>query len=481
MSAITDVPTTVVPAASGRRAASNQAILFVLWGAFFACYTWISVSRYAGYASMSFDLGIFEQVVRSYAEGRTPVADLLGPGFVIFGDHFSPVLALLAPLYLLFPSAQTLLVAQAALFALSVVPVTRAATRLLGNVRGLAVGVAYGLSWGVQRAVDFDFHEICFAVPLLAFVLEAMLARRWWRALAWCAPLVLVKDDLTLTAATIAALLAWQARRDDKRFVRVAAVSAVLCVIAWFCITLLIIPSFNASGTYRYWDKISGDAVLYGWLLDGVDEKFSTLLWILIPTTGLIALRSPLLVATLPTFGWRFLSQEEHYWSTDWHYNAVLMPIVALAMVDAIARVRATHPAWLRGYASHLPGLVLAAAIALSGTLPISKLTQSQSERYEQNAAAATSALARVPDGATVEGDNATVAHLTGRCRVFFVGSTDGFVPDYIAVHMTDKTAAEMRDYAHELHPGTTYQVLAGESDFWVLRRVNGFGGAAPQ
>ncbi|MGP4019616.1 DUF2079 domain-containing protein [Saccharopolyspora sp. 5N708] len=472
MITIIEASTTTAPASSDRPAVSSRVIPYLLCGAFYVCYVAISLSRYAGYASMSWDLGIFEQVVRSYAEGRTPVSDLLGPGFVIFGDHFSPILALLAPIYFVFPSAQTLLVAQAALFALSVVPVTRAATRLLGNARGRAVGVAYGLSWGVQRAVDFDFHEICFAVPLIAFALEAMLSQRWWRALAWCAPLVLVKDDLSLTAAAFAVVLAVLAGKHDKRFVRVAVVSAVLFVVAWFCITVLVIPSFNTSGTYRYWDKIAGEVAFPASLLEGAGEKFSTALWILLPTTGLIAVGSPLLLIALPTFAWRFLSQEEHYWSTDWHYNAVLMPIVTLAMVDAIARVRATHPSWLRGYASHLPGVVLAAAVALSVTLPISWLVPSDGERFDQDATAASSVLDRIPDGATVAANNATAAHLTSRCRVFWIANTEGVAPEYIAVYEPDKNAAEMREYLLELHPGTTYQVLAEESGFWALHRA---------
>lgn len=471
MTAITQGSTNTASAGFRRLAVPGWVIPYLLAAAFFVCYATISLSRYTRFGSMSWDLGIFEQVVRSYAEGRTPVSDLLAPGFVIFGDHFSPILALLAPLYFVFPSAQTLLVAQAVLFALSVIPVTRAATKLLGNVRGRAVGVAYGLSWGVQRAVDFDFHEICFAVPLIAFALEAMLSQRWWRALAWCAPLVLVKDDLSLTAAAFAVVLAVLARKHDKRFVRVAAVSAVLFVLAWVCITLLVIPSFSPTGSYRYWDKIAGDAAFPASLLEGAGEKFNTLLWILVPTTGLIALRSPLLLITLPTFGWRFLSQEEHYWSTDWHYNAVLMPIVTLAMVDAIARVRATHPAWLRGYSSHLPGLVLAAALALSSSLPISSLTRTDPD-HALDAAAGSRVLAQIPDGASVEGNIATVAHLTGRCRVFWLGNTQGITPDYIAVRESDTTTAEMLNYVRELHPEAKYEVVAAESGFWAFRRV---------
>ena len=93
---------------------------------------------------------VFEQAVRSYAHLQAPVVDLKGPGFNVLGDHFSPILALLAPVYRLFPSPLTLLIAQAALFAVSTVPVTRAAAGLLGRRCGLALGIAYGLSGRTQ-------------------------------------------------------------------------------------------------------------------------------------------------------------------------------------------------------------------------------------------------------------------------------------------------------------------------------------------
>ena len=52
--------------------------------------------------------------------GRHP-----GPGFNLLGDHFQPIVALVAPFFRLFPTPVTLLVAQALLTAVSVVPVCR--------------------------------------------------------------------------------------------------------------------------------------------------------------------------------------------------------------------------------------------------------------------------------------------------------------------------------------------------------------------
>jgi hypothetical protein len=202
--------------AAGRRFRNPGARLdpYLLAVVFFVAYALLSVTRYRRMLTMSWDLGIFEQAIKSYAHLQAPVADLKGPGFNILGDHFSPITALIAPFYRVFPTPVTLLIAQAVLFAVAVIPVTRGTAYLLGRGRGLAVGVAYGLSWGVQKAVEFDFHEIAFAMPLLAFSLEAVLRKRWAAAMWWAVPLVFVKEDMGITAAAIGVIVWWRTRQE---------------------------------------------------------------------------------------------------------------------------------------------------------------------------------------------------------------------------------------------------------------------------
>ncbi|MFF4357258.1 DUF2079 domain-containing protein [Streptomyces sp. NPDC001604] len=434
--------------------------------ALFAAYAILSILRYEHLATRSWDLGIFEQAVRGYAQLRAPVVDLKGPGFNILGDHFSPVLALLAPVHRLFPSPVTLLVAQAALFALSAVPVTRAAAGLLGRPRGLVLGLAYGLSWGLQRAVDFDFHEICFAVPLIAFSLEALLTRRWRPALLWALPLVLVKEDLGLTVAAVALVVALRCRRSPRPLVY-ALVVAVLGLAATFVTLTVVIPSFNTTGGYEYWTKVDSGFALF----DGTDVKLRTLAWLLIPTSGLLALRSPLFVVALPTLGWRFCSADDHYWGTGWHYSAVLMPVVALALVDALARARMSSRPWLRSYARHVPAAVAAAALALTTTLPLSTLTESATYDTPEGVPRIERALDRIPDGATVEADIGPSSRLTSRCRVFWIGATRGTTPDYIALNNTGKWVGDVQGYARQLHPDARYVIDDAAYGYVVLKR----------
>nr|WP_310942087.1 DUF2079 domain-containing protein [Streptomyces sp. gCLA4] len=454
--------------APSRAAAPRWAGPWAVAAGLFLVYLVLSVGRFRRMDWASWDLGIFEQAIRAYAHLQEPVADLKGPGANILGDHFSPIIALVAPVYRVFPGPVTLLVVQAALFALSAVPVTRAAGRLLGRARGIAVGVAYGLSWGIQRAVEFDFHEIAFAVPLLAFALEAVLARRWRAALLWGLPLILVKEDLGFTLAALAVVVAWRCRTTDRHTAGTAlGIAAAACVFAVLVFTVFI-PAFATDG-YGYWHKIEG-----GGPFAGAGTKLATLGWVLIPTSGLLALRSPLLLVAAPTLGWRFLSGDDHYWSTDWHYSAVLMPVVALALVDAIDTVRRGDRPWLRSYALQLPTAVLAASLALAMTsMPTAKLTEAATYEKPDRVVAIEKLLDRIPDGATVEADTTPLTRLTSRCRVLWIGGSKGVVPDWITIDNGNKWAGEdPAVYAGQLHPGERYTVV-GEAGGIVLMQRN--------
>ncbi|MFG2880259.1 DUF2079 domain-containing protein [Streptomyces sp. NPDC048337] len=440
---------------------------WIVAGGLFLVYLVLSVGRFRRMEWASWDLGIFEQAIRAYAHLQAPVADLKGPGANILGDHFSPIIALAAPVYRIFPGPVTLLVVQAALFALAAVPVTRAAGRFLGRPRGIAVGVAYGLSWGIQRAVEFDFHEIAFAVPLIAFALEAVLARRWRAALLWGLPLVLVKEDLGFTLAALAVVVAWRARTSDRRAAWTALGAAAGAAVFAVLVFTVFVPAFATEG-YGYWDKLDGA----GTPLDGLGTKLTTLTWVLLPTSGLLALRSPLLLVAAPTLGWRFLSGDDHYWSTDWHYSAVLMPVVALALVDAIDTVRRSDRPRLRAYALHMPTAVLAAALALSATaMPTAKLVEARTYEKPARATAIEQLLDRIPDGATVEADTVPLTRLTSRCRVLWIGGAKGVVPDWITLDNGSKWAGEDPTvYARQLHPGERF-TLVGEAEGVVLLR----------
>lgn len=177
-------------------------------------YGYDAVGRYRQGATTSWDLGLFTEAVKQYAHLHAPIVDARAPGFDLLGEHFHPILALLAPFFALAPTPVTLLVAQAVLFALSVVPVIALARERLGTGAGYAVGAAYGTSFGVVQAVDFDFHELAFAVPLIALALLALRRDRPRLLVFACAGLLCTKEEFGVTVV-LPLGIAW-ALRDPR-------------------------------------------------------------------------------------------------------------------------------------------------------------------------------------------------------------------------------------------------------------------------
>jgi uncharacterized membrane protein len=443
---------------------------------FAGLYATISVAGFERLQVRSFDLGIFEQAIRHYAHLQAPIVDLEGAGHNFLGDHWSPAIVVFAPFYRLFPTPVTLLVGQAVVIALAVVPITRAGMRHLGRWSGVAVGLAFGMSYGVQAAVSFDVHEVCLAVPLLAFALEALLASRWVAVAAWAAPLVLVKEDLGLTVAALGLVLVLVgARRWGFGLVAFGLASVALTMT-------VLIPHFAMEAGGSRLSELSsqsgaGDSLLHRILslpLNVVqsEPKATTVLLLLAVTAGL-AMRSPMLIMVLPTLGWRFLSTNQFFWGQSFHYDVVLMPIVFAALIDGVVRARRDGWRLVRWYAHAAPTLALLVGLFLCTRYPFRDLVNPATYQPSPRAQAAERILSKIPDGATVETDLGLLAQLTHRTRVFFVGMAAPVVPQFVLISQTDESLArDPAKYAESLHPGTTYALVHAEDGYTLVRRV---------
>jgi len=422
---------------SQEKSARPDRVPWLIALAVFAAYVPISVFRYLRLDPTSWDLGIFTEYVKQYAHLHAPVVDIRGAGFNLLGDHFHPIVALIAPFFRIFPSPITLLVAQALLAAVSVVPVSRAAADKLGTGAGRAIGAAYGFSWGLQQMVNYDFHEIAFAVPLLACSLSALVRGRTRAAVWWALPLVFVKEDQGFTLAAIGLIMALAYKKPR------AGLLVATWGLAWSLAEIIvIIPHFSPTHHYLYWaDGGAASPVgghfsvtgLFTQLAGGSSTKLPTLVLILLPT-AFLALRSPLVLAALPSLALRFIGTNSSYWGTDWHYNATVMPIVFIAAIDGMARIRAASGGGSRraGRAGNRPAAVLARhgaagmlgiAAALAFQFPLSQLWTPQTYVVDQHVAAARTAMSKVPNGATVATDLDLLAPLATRTDTFWLGN----------------------------------------------------------
>ena len=432
-------------------------------------YSVFSLTLNYTFQTSSYDLVIFDQAVRSYAHfqpGISVVKGLhngFGPRFSVLGDHWSPILASLAPLYWIFNSPETLLVAQAALFALAVPPLWLFTRRAFGAGRkataaAYLVSVAYALSWPIASAAAFGFHEVAFAPVLTAVALERLQAGRLRTALIALAALLLVKEDMGLFVAGIGVYLAVARPRVVNRQRLVAAALIVLGVADTWAATYILLPAFGGRSGY-YWaygalgsnaPQVVGHIVAHPlgalrlFITPGV--KLDTMLWLLAPFCFL-PLLSPITIAVIPLLLERMLqNQFPNWWVTAYHYNAYLVIILACGAVDGAARL----DRWVRrarqdqalaettARADRSAGtvaLVSAAAICAVTIFLVPRFALGPALHpsfYQRNAeqTAAAAAVAAVPSGVTVEAVNRLGPHLSGRDTVL-LWDGDGGSPLY--------------------------------------------------
>jgi uncharacterized membrane protein len=430
------------------------------------------------YQTSSYDLVIFDEAIRSYAHfhpGISIVKGLhngFGPHFSILGDHWSPILASLAPLYWIHDSPTTLLVAQAVLFALALPPLWVFTRRAFGGGRrataaAYLVSVAYMLSWPIASAAAFDFHEVAFAPVLIAVALERLQAGRLRTALIALGALLLVKEDMGLLVAGIGVYLA-VTRPQQVRRQRIVALALIVGGVAdtWLA-SYIFIPAFGGRASY-YWaygalgqsvPQVAAHIVTHPlgalrlFITPGI--KLDTMLWLLAPFCFL-PLLSPISIAVIPLLAERMLQDHfPNWWITAYHYNAYLVIILACGGVDGAARLgrwvrrarqdkraRAGKPA--RNEADRTVstvGLCAAVAMCAVGVYLIPRFALGpalHSSFYHRTAEekTAAAAVAVVPSGVTVEAVNQLGPHLSGRDTVLLWdgdGETPVFAPWVVA------------------------------------------------
>jgi uncharacterized membrane protein len=484
--------------------------------AVFGAYAAVSLFRLLQLDPTSWDLGIYTEYVKQYAHLQAPIVDIRAPGFNLLGDHFQPIVALVAPFFRVFPSPGTLLVAQALLTALSVFPVSQVARDKLGIGPGRAIAVAYGFSWGLQQLIEFDFHEIAFAVPLLAFSLSALVRGRVKAAVWWALPLVFVKEDQGFTVAAIGLYLivaglranapapAQDTRRDQdpdgQRRMR-AGLLLLTWGFAWSFLAIgVIIPHFNPAHHYDYWSdggvlapgghmSVTGLAKQF---VRAWPDKLQTTVMLLLPT-AFIALRSPLALIAGPSLLLRFLSTNSSFWGTFWHYNATVMPIFFVAAVATLARIQAAMdsdeaaglPSWgtgrrgrgravLAGARHHGVAMMVAVVVVLAFRFPVSNLWNAQTYRIGPHVASANAAMAKVPDGATVQTTLDLLAPLAARTDTFWIGNSGNPRTQYIVFDGQDSdytpAITNVPAFIAQLYPDHAYTQIFDSGDVYVFR-----------
>ncbi|MFF4773521.1 DUF2079 domain-containing protein [Microtetraspora fusca] len=452
--------------------------LTVITAAAAALYSAAGLIRLHAFRLGTYDLVIFDQAVRSYSRFGLPVSiakgvhNDFGPDFSVLGDHWSPILASLAPFYWLHDGPETLLVLQGVLLAAAIPPLWLFARRRLGTAAAHLIAGAYALSWPIAEAVVFDFHEVAFAPALTAWMIERHDAGRPRQAVLAGALLLCVKEDMGLVIAGYGLFLI-AVRRFRVGLPLVAAGLAAVVIT-----THVLIPAFGGRADY-YWaygtlgpDLPSAAVRALTHPLDALallvtpSEKAATVA-LLGAMVLFLCLLSPLTLIAVPPLAARMLAGSfPNWWGTEYHYNAFIVVVLFCAAADGIARTR------LVVRKTPLAASLLSVAVALVPFFAYGRLL-TPAPRVQ----AASGAAAAVPDGVLVEAANYVGPALTSRTRVLLWDRRPRWAPWVVADtgRMTFPfTGVDEQRARVALLRRNGYQVVYERDGYVVLRAAPG-------
>jgi uncharacterized membrane protein len=449
-------------------------------------YSVYSLVRFWAFRTTTYDLVIFDQAVRSYSHLHLPTAIVkgvhngFGAHFNVLGDHFSPILALLAPLYWIHDGPQTLLLAQSVLLALTIVPLWAYTRRRLGVWPAYCVSFAYALAWPVAETLAFDFHEMAFVPVLSMLMLERHEAGRRWQSAAAAGALLLVKEDMGLLVAGFGFYLLTRAGERRR-----AAVFVTAGLFWTWLASRVLIPAFGGSADY-YWaydalgrnlPDAAGNALIHPWtvlrLLVTPQVKATTMLWLVAPLL-LLPLASPITLSVLPLLAERMLSSRfGNWWEPRFHYNVALSALLVAAGVDGACRVARRWP--VRPRPDRVwPVAAVAAAVAVVPHFAFASFFDPGFYRRDAWARAAAKVLSAVPDGALVEAPNTLGPQLTARTRVLLLDGRPRWAPWVVAdtAHATFPFGSVHAERARvNLLLRSGYSIVRREGGYVVLNR----------
>jgi uncharacterized membrane protein len=412
------------------RLPGDRALLWVAIVAYAAGLSALSILRHRAFATGRFDLGNMVQAVWSTAHGHPlQITGLRGDQISRLGAHFDPVLAAFAPLWLVWPSPDALLVAQAIAVALGALPVYWLARKHLGSERaGLGFALAYLIYPPTQWLTLNEFHPVAFACPLLLFAIWYLDEGRLLPFAACALVAATTKEEIALV---VAGLGIWYALVHRHRHRLAGAAVAVAGVAVALIAIEVVIPHFNRAGTSSFFTRYSEvgstpGGIVHTALTDPariVTTAFTGrglgyLAQLALPLGLLVVLAPLVLIAAIPELAVNLLSAATTQTSIHFHYTAGLIPVLLAAAVFGAKRVPPRVPV------ATLVVVIAIAANYLLGPMPLwryfpgGEQLQAHAAEVSEHDRIAGRALRLIPPHAVVSATNSLGAHLSARRRV---------------------------------------------------------------
>lgn len=319
---------------------SSLVVIYIIF------FSLICLWKYYNFHYDLLDLAIINQVFFNSAHGNWFASSIHPPSYL--GDHFTPILILLLPFYLIYKSPLTLLLLQTIILALAAWPLFLTAKNILGKLWGLFFALAFLLNPLVANINLFEFHFLPLAIFFLLFAIYFYQKKDLAKFLIFILLSLLVREDVSLVVFMFGILAIL-----DRRKLKWILTPMILAAL-YFILSLKIINLFWPAGDYKF-------MIYYSWLGSSwpelikniflkIDKVFFHLLKIgnlemvlglLLPFIFLPLLAPKFLILTLLIFV-QFILGEPGGSNVilETHYSSLFIPALFMATILAVKKFK---------------------------------------------------------------------------------------------------------------------------------------------
>mgnify|MGYP003874157717 CR=1 FL=1 len=396
-----------------------------------AVFGYLSIIRHASFESFE-DLALFDQLLWNIRHGRGPVTTISGNMHLLFhhhffGEHFSPILYLLAPIAGITKGPEALLILQAFVVGLTAVPVGLWVSRVMGRSdAGLAAAWFWIAIPALWVGVLYDFHMDCL-FPLLFFCFILSMHRKQISVWLWAALVLSIKEDAAIYLFFAALATGWL--YNQKRTGGILAAASLLYALV---VVFVVIPRFSATGSHLLGNRIFLPVDCGGWIgwMQAVlanPERWKALQEHLhqfgyFPLMGWVAA-----LPWMASVGIAWLSRDTWQSLMTMHYPLMSYPLMFFAMVEGIRvlnRVTARHSLRVRFLTKWSSILWISAAIVANWTNAkpqIDDVMRSASPSRAERLSESRQLIAKISSAVSVAATQTTLAHVARREKLFLM------------------------------------------------------------
>ena len=338
-------------------------IALLLAGLFFAAYAGLGLYKLEALQMGAWDFGIYDTLVRNAALGQGLMTDYRGKF-----DHFSPVMLLFAPLYLVWDSPVWLVLIQSAAMAAAAPLLYLTARRTFPKgPLPLLLTAMYLFDPYYSRLALYDFHAECLFPTLLFAAFYCYRLKRMKLFFLLLALTPLIKEDFVIP---LGAAGLWLLTQKGKRRWGIAALAAAGC---WTLFVLKVYYPYILRMEYWHYGRyeiLGSSAAETGANIARMIHQvlsrnsLGVALSLLVPFAflPLFNWRTALLF-WLPTLGIQLVSNNNDQQLLVNHYGAAVLAVTPLAALRGARTLRYL----LRG--KRIPAEAKRAAVAFAAIL----------------------------------------------------------------------------------------------------------------